>query len=304
MQLYAIDQRLIPLEEPARSGPQAVVLTSGELEAPPSLPGLEGVLHHVPSAREAKVCKAEVRRDCLTGTLVLPAPCREGCPAALGFLLTDRWAVLVDDTGAVLPHLRQLTQEPPWPQGGVGRFFCALLEQLIARDLYHLEALEDRGEELEDQVLAGQLEGCNPAMSALRKQAAAWFRYYSQLDDVGHTLRENENGFFDQGEQRLFRMFEERVGRLREEAQLLRESCMQLQSLFQAEIDIRQNRIMKLLTIVTTIFLPLSLLAGWYGMNFAGMPELGWKYGYPAVIAVSVGIVLLSLWIMKKKKFW
>ena len=61
---------------------------------------------------------------------------------------------------------------------------------------------------------------------------------------------------------------------------------------------------MKILTIVTTIFLPLSLVAGWYGMNFVGMPELTWKYGYPAVIAVSAAIVLLSLWIMKKKKFW
>ena len=39
-------------------------------------------------------------------------------------------------------------------------------------------------------------------------------------------------------------------------------------------------------------------------MNFTGMPELHWAYGYPAVIAVSVVIVLLSLWVMKKKKFW
>ena len=85
---------------------------------------------------------------------------------------------------------------------------------------------------------------------------------------------------------------------------LLREYCLQVQTMFQAEIDLRQNRTMKILTVVTTIFLPLSLLAGWYGMNFTGMPELTWKYGYPAAIAVSVGIVILSLWICKKKKFW
>ena len=74
--------------------------------------------------------------------------------------------------------------------------------------------------------------------------------------------------------------------------------------IFQAEIDIRQNRIMKAFTIVTTIFLPLTLVAGWYGMNFAHMPELTWRYGYPAIIAVSAVIVLLSLWVMKKKTFW
>lgn len=121
-------------------------------------------------------------------------------------------------------------------------------------------------------MLADELDGFSAPMTALRKETSAWFRYYSQLDDVACELRENENGFFSDGEQLLFRMFEDRVIRLREESQLLRESCTQVQSLFQAEIDIRQNRIMQILTIVTTIFLPLTLLVGWYGMNFAGMP--------------------------------
>ncbi len=44
---------------------------------------------------------------------------------------------------------------------------------------------------------------------------------------------------------------------------------------------------MSILTVVTTIFLPLTLIAGWYGMNFPGMPEFEWKYGYPAVIVIQ-----------------
>ena len=99
-------------------------------------------------------------------------------------------------------------------------------------------------------------------------------------------------------------MFDDRVGRLREESRLLREYCAQVQTMFQSEIDIRQNRTMKILTVVTTIFLPLSLLAGWYGMNFRGMPELSWRYGYPAVIAVRIAVVFISLWICKKRKLW
>ena len=50
--------------------------------------------------------------------------------------------------------------------------------------------------------------------------------------------------------------------------------------------------------------LPLTLVAGWYGMNFSNMPELSWKYGYPAVIVISLVIVMICLWTMKKKKFW
>ena len=60
---------------------------------------------------------------------------------------------------------------------------------------------------------------------------------------------------------------------------------------------------MRILTVVTTIFLPLTLIAGWYGMNFTYMPELRWKYGYPLVIAISLAIICLSIWICKKKKF-
>ena len=141
-------------------------------------------------------------------------------------------------------------------------------------------------------MLAHELDDFSAPMTALRKETMAWFRYYSQLDDVACELRENENGY------------EDRVIRLREESQLLRESCAQLQSLFQAEIDTRQNRIMQILTIVTTSFLPLTLLVGWYGMNFVGMPELTWKYGYPVVVIVSIVTVGISLWVCKKKKFW
>ena len=212
--------------------------------------------------------------------------------------------MLVDDGDFLLPYLRRMDKERYPVGGGVGRFFYGLLSMLTAKDLRRLEEIEDQAEGLEDRVLGGELEGFSPAMTQLRKRAMAWFRCYSQLDDVAGRLRENEAGLFSPEEERLFRLYEERVIRLREESQLLREYCLQVQTMFQAEIDLRQNRTMKILTVVTTIFLPLSLLAGWYGMNFTGMPELTWKYGYPAAIAVSVGIVILSLWICKKKKFW
>ena len=305
MHWYAIGPTLTPLERaPAAETPGVVLLTSQELFQLSALPGLEETLRHTPAARDVRVCKAEVRPDCLSGTILFPKSDRGGGRLAFGWLLARNRAVLVDDGDFLLPYLRRMDKERYPVGGGVGRFFYGLLSMLTAKDLRRLEEIEDQAEGLEDRVLGGELESFSPAMTQLRKRAMAWFRCYSQLDDVAGRLRENEAGLFSPEEERLFRLYEERVIRLREESQLLREYCLQVQTMFQAEIDLRQNRTMKILTVVTTIFLPLSLLAGWYGMNFTGMPELTWKYGYPAAIAVSVGIVILSLWICKKKKFW
>ena len=60
---------------------------------------------------------------------------------------------------------------------------------------------------------------------------------------------------------------------------------------------------MALLTVITSIFMPLTLIAGWYGMNFKYMPELEYKWAYPLVIAISVLIVVFSLIFFKKKKW-
>ena len=57
-----------------------------------------------------------------------------------------------------------------------------------------------------------------------------------------------------------------------------------------------------MLTIITTIFLPLTLIAGWYGMNFPQMPEFGWKYAYLGVILISALIVIVEILYFKKKK--
>ena len=73
-------------------------------------------------------------------------------------------------------------------------------------------------------------------------------------------------------------------------------------SMTMSQIEVQQNRVMSILTVVTTIFLPLTLIAGWYGMNFPGMPEFGWKYGYPTVIFISILIIILEILYFKKKK--
>ena len=112
-----------------------------------------------------------------------------------------------------------------------------------------------------------------------------------------------EDLFTSQSKKRMSH-FLRRVENLRGETHMLHEYATQISSEYQAQVDIAQNRIMKLLTIVTTVCMPLSLIAGWYGMNFMNMPELHWEYGYPAVIALSALVMGGCILYFRKKHLW
>ena len=280
------------------------LLTSEELEQGPCLPGLENILCHTPLARDARVCKAEAHRTYLCGTIVTPRHTKDRRPISFGYLLTKDQIIICDDAGVAHRMFQRIREENPQLTDHIGGLLYGFLELLIAKDMHHLQELEEKLSELEEEVLEGVLDNFNYQMTALRKELTSWSRYYTQLEDMVCEFEENENEFFTDIETRQFHMVEKRIARLKNEAQILREYGLQIRELFQAEIDIRQNRIMKILTIVTTIFLPLTSVAGWYGMNFSNMPELSWKYGYPAVIVISLVIVMICLWTMKKKKFW
>ena len=127
--------------------------------------------------------------------------------------------------------------------------------------------------------------------------------HYEQLIDFVQELEENENGFFQEENLRYFHLFSNRMARLYDTATSLRDYTMQLGDLYQSQIDLKQNRIMTILTVVTTIFMPLTLITGWYGMNFTHMPELDSPYGYPLVIVTALVIAVASLLYFKKKKW-
>lgn len=116
MYWYTIGQTLTQQEHaPAPEQPAVVLLTSEELSHQPALPGLERALHHTPPARDARVCKAEVRSDCLAGTLVLPRQGKDGKPLACGYLVTGTRVVLVDDENALQGLLRHIARESAGP---------------------------------------------------------------------------------------------------------------------------------------------------------------------------------------------
>lgn len=84
----------------------------------------------------------------------------------------------------------------------------------------------------------------------------------------------------------------------------LRDYVSQVREAYQAQIDIGLNKIMKVFTVISAVFLPLTFLVGWYGMNFESMPEFSWKYGYIFAIGLTLLIIVVCLVIFKRKKWF
>ncbi len=248
--------------------------------------------------------KAMVNFDSLTGSVRRPALLFSHSKArGFSFALDEKGIVLVDDTGYVMNLLDRIKASKRWRIPSMERFLYDLLECAISKDLAMLEEMEQHLNAMEEVILTGETTSFPAELNDIRGDLLDLRIHYEQLIDLSQELEENENGFFREDTLRYFHMFTERVLRLQTVVSGQREYVMQLRDLMQSSIDIRQNRIMALLTVVTSIFLPLTLIAGWYGMNFRYMPELTWEWGYPVVILVSILIVAVSLLYFRKKKW-
>jgi magnesium transporter len=107
----------------------------------------------------------------------------------------------------------------------------------------------------------------------------------------------------DEGAIRYFKILINRIERLNHNVIHLRDYVTQVREAYQAQVDIKLNKTMKFYTVITTIFLPLTLIAGWYGMNFRHMPELNWFYGYPFVMGLSSVVVAICLIYFKRHDY-
>ena len=300
---YLIQESLTPCEagEIRENGAQYVaLLSSGEWQA--EREGFDMMIDMEMDASQET--KAVVNLDSLTGTLSIPN--REnisGPRYCFSFALDEKGIVLVDDSGYAEKLLQAICRSKKWRLPGLERFLYDLLEMTISQDLTLLEKSEQKLNRIEEAILRGEVEQYPQEMNDIRGDLLDLRVHYAQLIDLGQELAENENGFFREENLRYFHMFTERVMRLQDLVNGQREYVMQLRDLMQSQMDVRQNRIMTVLTVITSIFLPLTLIAGWYGMNFKYMPELEWRFSYPVVIIVSIAIVAACLTWFKRKKW-
>lgn len=260
------------------------------------------MLHSLGSIR---YCKAELFKDCILGTIRLPQKNEQKkAQLSFGFYLTGMKVFFIEDEGKLKAWIEKQTEmfrEVTTPK----QLLLRIMEHMIEDDTLYFSHMEFGLDKLEEEI-SGGVGGNNNFFIELtkhRQKLSEFHIYYAQLIDIGELFSTCDLYQSEQDTQGWDR-YMHRVERLQNHVHLLRENVLQIRELYQSMQDARQNKTMAIITIVTTIFLPLTLITGWYGMNFVYMPELQWRYGYLAVIMISMIIVIAEIIYFKKKKFF
>ena len=257
-----------------------------------------------PDSSDIHSTKAEVNYDSLTGSFAVPSREKPSqIEGKFAFALDEKGIVFIDDSGTAEMLILTVQRTKKWRLPSLERFLYDFLEQIVKRDRDLLEHYDKELDAMEGAISNEKGEMVSERVNEIRTEIRDLRVHYEQLLDFGQELEENENSFFKQDNLRYFRLFSNRIDRLRDSAVAISDHASQIRDIYKAHLDIKQNRIMTVLTIVTTIFMPLTLIAGWYGMNFRYMPELDSEWGYPIAITVSLLIVVDSLVFFKLKKW-
>lgn len=307
MNCYLIEEILEPCgrQDLRESGRQYVALLSSE-EWIRERDSFDLGMDLEPVLEEIHTTKAEVNYDSLTGTFCIPdRKDLAGEDRKFAFALDEKGIIFIDDSGTAEGYIRTIRSTKKWKKPSLERFLYDFLEQIVKADHPLMERME---KELDRMELVIMDEGADDdksmeRASEIRGEIRELRAHYEQLMDFTQELEENENGFFVQENLRYFRLSMNRIQRLIDVSVSVRDYTIQLRDLHKTYLDMKQNRIMTILTVVTTIFMPLTLITGWYGMNFSNMPELTSPWGYPAVMGICVLIAVGGLLFFKKKKW-
>lgn len=262
----------------------------------------EGLKEEIVDYKVIDCIKIREKAGYLWGSFMVPMKNDVHKRKVFFYVITKQHITFIDDEGFVAQLVAEILGQKVWKKPCLESFIYAFLERLIEKDYIYLYEFENKLRKVEDSIVNGGTPNFNHKMMAFRKEIATWHNYYLQLLEVGRKLKEHESELFKEDGMRLFELFNEHVKSLQSSTAFLREYAIQIREVYQTQIDIKQNKIMEILTIMTTLFLPLTLITGWYGMNFEYMPELKWKYGYPVMILGSIIVVMICMRWFKNKK--
>lgn len=188
-------------------------------------------------------------------------------------------------------------------KGGPDYMSYALMDIIIDYYFAVLEELNENIEIIEEELWSGDDTNALTSIHKIRRQLLQFRKSIWPLRDSINSLTRDESPLVKDETKLFLRDVSDHTLQIVDSLDNNREMVSSLHDMYQTNISNRMNEVMKVLTIIATIFIPLTFIAGIYGMNFEYMPELGWKYSYPVAWGVMI-LATIGMVIYFKRKDW
>jgi magnesium transporter len=187
---------------------------------------------------------------------------------------------------------------------GTDYLLYRLVDTIVDSYYSVLEKIGHEVEAIEDNITTTPTVEDFKQIQKLRKEFIYLRRVVYPLREAINKVIKNENGFIEERNEKYFSDVYDHIIHLIDSLDTYKDLTSSLMDLYVNTINYKMNEVMKLLTIITTIFIPLSFIAGIYGMNFKYMPELEWRMGYFGVLGVMAALFILMIVYFRYKKWF
>ncbi|MFK7806999.1 MAG: magnesium/cobalt transporter CorA [Saprospiraceae bacterium] len=187
---------------------------------------------------------------------------------------------------------------------GIDYLAYALLDNVVDNYYVIFDEIEEVIEALEDQLMASPDNSIKGQIHHLKKELLTIRKSIAPLREAVSQFAKSDNELIEDRTVVYIRDLYDHTVQIMDRVETYRDMLNGLQDLYLSEISYKMNQVMQLLAVVTTVFVPLSFLAGLYGMNFENIPELKYANGYFVLLGVMVLIVVGLLFFFRKKKWF
>jgi len=208
------------------------------------------------------------------------------------FVVTWHWAPLYS-----VNSIKSVIEQDTRPMKRGADFLAhAIMNALIDHIVPVIDQMIEHAEDIEEETITSPQRSTLDAILKLKQSIRRLNRVVTPQREVANRLSRGEFPLIRPEAQIFYRDTYDEIFRIEALAQSLRDRASDAMSIYLSSVANRQNETMKIFTIVAVIFLPLTLLAGIYGMNFENMPELKWRWGYFAVLGIIGTTISGMLW--------
>lgn len=186
---------------------------------------------------------------------------------------------------------------------GADYLFFALIDAIIDHYYIVMEHIEERIDHLESEIYENPNNDTLQEIQRLKKQVLKVRQWVSPVRELVNRLISTENPLISEDTKHFLRDVLDHSLEINETIQVHREMTMNLMEMYMSNVSNKMNEVMKVLTIMASIFIPLTFIAGVYGMNFTNMPELQFQYGYFVVLGIML-LVFVVMIIFFRKRGW